>query len=74
MYYQNLILTGKDSVSTTIEYAFADDGKIFVDNAGNTVSCVERSKVADYTEVEEIIDPELDDTEALDILLGGDGV
>jgi hypothetical protein len=72
MRYRNLILTDKDGVSTAIEYAFADDGKVFVDNVGNTVSCVERSKVADYTEVEEIIDPEVDDAEAFGIIFGGD--
>ncbi len=73
MRFQNLIVTDKDGVSVTVDYAFADEGKVLVDKNGNMVSCIERSKVSDYTEVEDIIDPDLDDSEALSILLGGDG-
>lgn len=74
MYFLTLTITDSKGDAEKVEYAFADEGKVLVGPDGNAVSCVERSKVADYTEVEEIIDPELDDTEALDILLGGDGV
>jgi hypothetical protein len=73
MHYQNLILTDKDGVSVSVEFAFADDGKVLMGKDGNTVTCIERSKVSDYTEIEEIDDPDLSDSEALAILMGGDG-
>ena len=72
MYYLTLTITDSKGDAERVEYAFADEGKVLVGPDGSIVSCVERSKVADYTEVEEIIDPEVDAAEAFAIIFGGD--
>lgn len=71
MYTRNLKITDASGTSKTVDYVFADDGKVLMGKDGNTVACIERSKVSDYTEIEEIDDHDLSDAEALEILLGG---
>ena len=71
MYFLTLTITDSKGNAEKVEYAFADEGKVLVGSNGNAISCVERSKVADYTETESVDTDELTDSEALEILLGG---
>lgn len=68
MYFMNLVLSDRNG-ERTVEYAFADEGKVLVDKDGNTVSGIERARVEEFTEVEPV-DDEISDEEALEILLG----
>ena len=70
MYYKNLNISDKNG-ERTVEYAFADEGKVFVNNDGNTVSSVERNRVDEYTEEDAATYDEISADEALEILLGG---
>ena len=71
MYFLTLTITDSKGDAEKVEYAFADEGKVLVGPDGNAVSCVERSKAADYIETESVDTDDLDDAELLSILLGG---
>lgn len=69
MHEQNLTIMDKNGNIESVPYAFADDGKVFRDNTGNTCSSVEMERIDEYEEVV-FTDDEIDDTEAIAILTG----
>ena len=68
----NLTINDKNGIRT-VEYAFADEGKVFVDKDENTFSNVELERINEFIEVEASLYEELLPEEAIEILLGGTG-
>lgn len=66
----NLTINDKNGIRT-VEYAFADEGKVFVDKDENTFSNVELERISEFTEVDGSLYEQLLPEEVVEILLGG---